>query len=128
MINFTCLKKSFVKDLFLLFILLLTIAPSVKAQPESIKDAAELKLALEKLNVLGSVLYIAAHPDDENEALLSYFSYGRLFRTGYLSLTRGDGGQNLLGTEQGDALSVIRTEELLASRKIDGAEQYFSRA
>ncbi|MEJ2617786.1 MAG: PIG-L family deacetylase [Ignavibacteriaceae bacterium] len=128
MINFTSLKKSFVKDLFLLFILLLTIAPSVKAQPESIKDAAKLKLALEKLNVLGSVLYIAAHPDDENEALLSYFSYGRLFRTGYLSLTRGDGGQNLLGTEQGDALSVIRTEELLASRKIDGAEQYFSRA
>jgi LmbE family N-acetylglucosaminyl deacetylase len=121
-------KKLFMIKKYLLFILLMALSSSLKSQPEKIRDAAELKLALEKLNVLGSVLYIAAHPDDENETLLSYFSYGKLFRTGYLALTRGDGGQNLLGTEQSDELSVIRTEELLESRKIDGGEQYFSRA
>ncbi len=71
---------------------------------------------------------IAAHPDDENTALLSYFSRGRKVRTGYLSLTRGEGGQNLIGSEQGDALGVIRTQELLAARRIDGAEQFFTRA
>lgn len=71
---------------------------------------------------------IAAHPDDENTALLAYFSRGRKVRTGYLSLTRGEGGQNLIGSEQGDALGVIRTQELLAARRIDGAEQFFTRA
>jgi len=71
---------------------------------------------------------IAAHPDDENTALLAYFARGRKVRTGYLSLTRGEGGQNLIGPEQGDALGVIRTQELLAARKIDGAEQFFTRA
>ncbi len=97
-------------------------------QPARVKNAAEIKLALDKLNVLGSVLYIAAHPDDENTAFLAYCSSGRLLRTGYLSLTRGDGGQNLIGSEQSEELSVIRTQELLAARKIDGAEQFFSRA
>jgi LmbE family N-acetylglucosaminyl deacetylase len=91
-------------------------------------NSSEIKLALKKLNVLGSVLYIAAHPDDENTAVLSYFSSGKLFRTGYLSLTRGDGGQNLIGSEQGDLLGLIRTNELLEARKIDGAEQFFTRA
>src|SRR6266481_1390677 len=90
--------------------------------------AAEIELQLQKLTVLGSVLMIAAHPDDENTALLSYFSRGRKVRTGYLSLTRGEGGQNLIGSEQGDALGVIRTQELLAARRIDGAEQFFTRA
>jgi LmbE family N-acetylglucosaminyl deacetylase len=71
---------------------------------------------------------IAAHPDDENTALLAYLSRGRKVRTGYLSLTRGEGGQNLIGAEQGDALGIIRTEELLAARRIDGAEQFFTRA
>jgi len=71
---------------------------------------------------------IAAHPDDENTALLTYLARGRKVRTGYLSLTRGEGGQNLIGPEQGDALGVIRTQELLAARRIDGAEQFFSRA
>jgi len=71
---------------------------------------------------------IAAHPDDENTALLAYFARGRKVRTGYLSLTRGEGGQNLIGPEQGDALGVIRTQELLAARRIDGAEQFFTRA
>ncbi|MBZ5592003.1 MAG: PIG-L family deacetylase [Acidobacteriia bacterium] len=71
---------------------------------------------------------IAAHPDDENTALLAYYARGRSVRTGYLSLTRGEGGQNLIGPEQGDLLGVIRTQELLAARRIDGAEQFFTRA
>src|SRR5581483_4645742 len=78
--------------------------------------------------ITGSVLMIAAHPDDENTALLAYLARGRKVRTGYLSLTRGEGGQNLIGSEQGDALGIIRTQELLAARRIDGAEQFFSRA
>ncbi|MGD0434912.1 MAG: PIG-L family deacetylase [Bryobacteraceae bacterium] len=78
--------------------------------------------------MVGSVLMIAAHPDDENTALLAYLARGRKVRTGYLSLTRGEGGQNLLGPEQGDELGLIRTEELLAARRIDGAEQFFTRA
>jgi LmbE family N-acetylglucosaminyl deacetylase len=97
------------------------------AQRELSGVAAD-KLALEKLNVTGSVLMIAAHPDDENTALLAYLARGRKLRTGYLSLTRGEGGQNLIGPQQGDALGVMRTQELLAARRIDGAEQYFTRA
>ncbi len=91
-------------------------------------DGAELQLAVNKLSVFGSVLYVAAHPDDENTALLSYFAKGGLYRTAYLSLTRGEGGQNLIGPELGAELGVIRTQELLAARRIDGAEQYFTRA
>lgn len=83
---------------------------------------------LKKLDVLGSVLYIAAHPDDENTRLLAYLSNEKLYRTGYLSMTRGDGGQNLVGDEQGVELGLIRTQELLAARRIDGAEQFFTRA
>ncbi|MCW8850170.1 MAG: PIG-L family deacetylase, partial [Melioribacteraceae bacterium] len=91
-------------------------------------SSTEIYQRLNKLKVLGSVLYIAAHPDDENTALLTYMSKGKLTRTAYLSLTRGDGGQNLLGNEKGDLLGVIRTQELLSARKIDGAEQFFTRA
>src|SRR5688572_5150500 len=90
--------------------------------------SSEILLQLKKLNLLGSVLYIAAHPDDENTRLLAYLANEKLFRTGYLSLTRGDGGQNLIGDEQGIDLGLIRTQELLAARRIDGAEQFFSRA
>jgi LmbE family N-acetylglucosaminyl deacetylase len=90
--------------------------------------AGELRLALRRLQVTGSVLYIGAHPDDDNTALLAFLARGRLVRTAYLSLTRGDGGQNILGTESGDALGVLRTQELLASRRVDGAEQFFTRA
>ena len=93
-----------------------------------LSGSAEARLALDRLNVTGSVLMIAAHPDDENTALLAYLARGRKVRTGYLSLTRGEGGQNLIGAEQGDALGIIRTEELLAARRIDGAEQFFTRA
>src|SRR5258708_395866 len=112
--------------LLLAAILLSTSAPA-EAQRD-LSGAAEITLQLQKLNVLGSVLMIAAHPDDENTALLAYYARGRSVRTGYLSLTRGEGGQNLIGPEQGDLLGVIRTQELLAARHIDGAEQFFSRA
>jgi LmbE family N-acetylglucosaminyl deacetylase len=90
--------------------------------------SADIYNQIRKLNVLGSVLYVAAHPDDENNGFLPYLAKVKLYRTGYLSLTRGDGGQNLIGSEQGVELGMIRSEELLAARHIDGAEQYFSSA
>ena len=90
--------------------------------------SSEILLQLKKLKVLGSVLYIAAHPDDENNTLLPYLAKEKLYRTAYLSLTRGDGGQNLIGDEQGIELGLMRTQELLAARRVDGAEQYFTRA
>ncbi|MBS1825883.1 MAG: PIG-L family deacetylase [Acidobacteria bacterium] len=90
--------------------------------------SGEIQLRLRKLATLGSVLHIAAHPDDENTLLLSYFARERNLRTGYLSLTRGEGGQNLIGTEQGALMGLIRTQELLAARRIDGAQQFFTRA
>lgn len=91
-------------------------------------SSADIYQQLKKLNVLGSVLYIAAHPDDENNGLLPYLAKEKLYRTAYLSLTRGDGGQNLIGPEQGVELGMIRTHELMAARAIDGSEQYFTRA
>src|SRR3954470_4825499 len=90
--------------------------------------SSEVALNLKKLNTVGSVLYIAAHPDDENTRLLGYLAKEKLYRTGYLSLTRGDGGQNLVGNEQGELLGLIRTQKLLSARRIDGAEQFFTRA
>ncbi|MDQ6704831.1 MAG: PIG-L family deacetylase, partial [Acidobacteriota bacterium] len=101
--------------------------PPLAAQP-NLSGTPQIKQALDKLNVLGSVLMIAAHPDDENTALLAYYARGRKVRAAYLSATRGEGGQNLIGPEQGDLLGVIRTQELLAARRIDGAEQFFTRA
>ncbi|MDR0793676.1 MAG: PIG-L family deacetylase [Chitinophagaceae bacterium] len=91
-------------------------------------SASDIYLQIKKLNVLGSVLYWAAHPDDENNLLLTYLSKDKLYRTAYLSLTRGDGGQNLIGDEQGFELGLIRTQELLAARRKDGAAQLFSSA
>ncbi|MGZ3923875.1 MAG: PIG-L family deacetylase [Flavisolibacter sp.] len=111
---------------FLLLFVPGLIALSCFAQTST--SSSDIYLGLKKLNLLGRVLYIAAHPDDENTRLLTYFSKDRLYRTGYLSLTRGDGGQNLIGDEQGVALGMIRTQELLSARRIDGAEQFFSRA
>jgi LmbE family N-acetylglucosaminyl deacetylase len=112
-----------------LFILcfLFTSFLSVAQAPASL-NSADIVLNIKKLNVLGSVLYVAAHPDDENTRLLAYLAKEKLYRTGYLSLTRGDGGQNLIGDEQGIDLGLIRTQELLAARRIDGAEQFFTRA
>lgn len=111
---------------FCLVITFLGFIPKVKAQDPL--TAGEIKLALNKLNTLGSVLYLAAHPDDENTRLIAYMANEKLMRTGYLSLTRGDGGQNLIGTEQGGLMGVVRTQELLEARKIDGGEQFFTRA
>jgi LmbE family N-acetylglucosaminyl deacetylase len=91
-------------------------------------SASEIQLALQKLNVLGRVLYIAAHPDDENTHLMAFWANGALYDAAYLSITRGDGGQNLIGPELRERLGVIRTEELLAARRIDHAKQFFSRA
>jgi LmbE family N-acetylglucosaminyl deacetylase len=107
----------------LLFLLTLILATSAAA-----RDAAQLRLALRRLGVVGGALYVAAHPDDENTAMLAWLANDRLLRTGYLSLTRGDGGQNLIGDETGALLGVIRTHELLQARRIDGAEQMFTRA
>ncbi|MEW6364060.1 MAG: PIG-L family deacetylase [Acidobacteriota bacterium] len=107
---------------------LLACAPLLIGQGLPVLDAAQRRLALEKLLVVGSALYLGAHPDDENTAMLAYLAQGRKVCTGYLSLTRGDGGQNLIGSEKGDALGVIRTQELLAARRVDGAEQLFTRA
>lgn len=91
-------------------------------------NASRILLEIEKLNTTASVLYIAAHPDDENTRLITYLANEKRVRTGYLSLTRGDGGQNLVGEEQGAYLGVIRTQELLAARRLDGGEQFFTRA
>src|SRR5215218_7297597 len=106
----------------------LNVLLAIVSNAQTYSTSADIYLGLRKLNVLGSVLYIAAHPDDENTRLLTYFSKDRLYRTGYLSMTRGDGGQNLIGDEQGIALGLIRTQELLTARKIDGGEQFFTRA
>lgn len=100
----------------------------VTAQQPQKPNAVEIYNQIQKLNFLGSVLYIAAHPDDENTRLISYLSNEKMARTGYLSLTRGDGGQNLIGPELRELLGVIRTQELIEARKIDGGEQFFSRA
>src|SRR5947199_2102911 len=96
--------------------------------PPEQMNASEIQLALQKLNVLGRVLYIAAHPDDENTNLMAFWSNGSLYDAAYLSITRGDGGQNLIGPERRERLGVIRTEELLAARRIDHGKQFFSRA
>ena len=92
------------------------------------KNSAEIAAQIKSLKTLGSVLYFAAHPDDENNSFLPYLTKERNFRTAYLSLTRGDGGQNLIGKEQSIELGMIRSQELLAARRVDGAEQYFSTA
>jgi LmbE family N-acetylglucosaminyl deacetylase len=106
----------------LLFVLTL---PGLHAQPA---PAGEIRQSIRKLNEFGTVLMIGAHPDDENTPVLVYFARGRYMRTAYLSLNRGEGGQNLIGSEQGAALGLIRTQETLAARRIDGAEQFFTRA
>src|SRR5215467_13371374 len=112
---------------FLPLLLCFVWAAPVEAQRD-LSGTAEVEQTLQNLNVLGSALMIGAHPDDENTAVLAYLARGRHVRTGYLSLTRGEGGQNLIGSEQGDLLGLIRTQELLAARRIDGAQQFFSRA
>ncbi len=114
---------------FLVFCIGILIAiPISSAQAPQKMTSSEAYHSLQKLNFLGSALYIAAHPDDENTRLISYLSNEVHARAGYLSITRGDGGQNLIGPELRELLGVLRTEELLAARRIDGGEQFFTRA
>ncbi len=113
---------------FFLFFILSLSKNNLLAQTPLNWTSADIYLGIKKLNVLGTVLYVAAHPDDENTRLIAYFSKEKLYRTGYLSMTRGDGGQNLIGDEQGIELGLIRTQELLSARRMDGGEQFFTRA
>ena len=113
--------------LFLAAIIALSTTAVLAQQPQK-PTASEIYHKLEKLNFLGSALYVAAHPDDENTRLISYLANDMHAKTAYLSLTRGDGGQNLIGPEIRELLGVIRTQELLAARASDGGEQLFTRA
>ncbi|RZJ85939.1 MAG: PIG-L family deacetylase, partial [Chryseobacterium sp.] len=115
------------KSVFLVIILGFIVFFSSAQQIRPAKSA-EIYRELKTLKHIPKVLYLAAHPDDENTGLLSWLINEQNVETGYLSLTRGDGGQNLLGTEQGAALGLIRTHELLEARKLDGAQQFFTRA
>ncbi len=113
----------------ILYVLIAVFSLSIsQAQKPKTPSSSEIYESIQKLNFLGSVLYVAAHPDDENTRLISYMSNHVKARTAYLSLTRGDGGQNLIGPEIRELLGVIRTQELLAARRIDGGEQLFTRA
>ncbi|WP_140937066.1 PIG-L family deacetylase [Sphingobacterium lumbrici] len=115
------------RKILFLFLFIGSFNVVVKSQHGNI-PVNEIMIRLQKLNTLGSVLYFAAHPDDENTRLIAWLAQERKYRTGYLSLTRGDGGQNLIGTEQGIDLGLIRTQELLAARATDKGEQFFSSA
>src|SRR5690606_25670959 len=112
----------------ILFIFLSLVFSFSHAQTSQKLNSAEIHEAIKKLNFLGSVLYIAAHPDDENTRLISYMANKVKATTTYLSTTRGDGGQNLIGPQLKEQLGIIRTQELLAARRIDGGEQMFTRA
>jgi LmbE family N-acetylglucosaminyl deacetylase len=103
-------------------------ATTGRAEGAEMMDAGRLQIELGRIQSTGRVLYVAAHPDDENTRLLAYLANARHLDVTYLSLTRGGGGQNLIGPEQGDLLGVIRTQELLAARRLDGARQRFTRA
>src|SRR5690606_31721110 len=115
------------RKLLSVFLLFIFIQFNFGQSPKKL-SSSEIYESIQKLNFLGSVLYVAAHPDDENTHLISYFSNEVHAQTAYVSLTRGDGGQNLIGPELRELLGVIRTQELTQARKIDGGIQYFSRA
>ncbi|MBS0000411.1 MAG: PIG-L family deacetylase [Cyclobacteriaceae bacterium] len=113
---------------FLIIFLLIILFQPVQSQKPRHYSSGDIYQGIRKLNVLGSALYIAAHPDDENTRLITYLSNARHINTGYLSLTRGDGGQNSIGPEQAELLGIVRTQELLSARRIDGGTQFFTRA
>lgn len=113
---------------YALALLVLAIVTVLPAQQPKKWTSADIHEAIKKLNFLGSALYVAAHPDDENTSLISYLSNGVKAETAYLSMTRGDGGQNLIGPEIREYLGIIRTQELLAARRTDGGQQMFTRA
>lgn len=112
----------------IVFIPLLFVASILFAQLPHQPSSAEIFQNIKKLDVLGNVLYLAAHPDDENTRFIAYCANEKLYNTSYLSLTRGDGGQNLIGTEIREQLGMIRTQELLSARRTDGGRQFFTRA
>ncbi len=109
-------------------LLILFFCAQVLTPQRNLSGDVQIRQSLESLETVGSAMMIGAHPDDENTALIAWLARGRHVRTSYLALTRGEGGQNLIGSEQGDEMGVIRTQELLAARKIDGGEQFFTRA
>src|SRR5690349_3331696 len=111
-----------------LWLAVLLSGTSAQVRPVNEYGAVGIEQLLKRLNTTASVMMIGAHPDDEDSALLAYLARGENARTAYLSLTRGDGGQNIIGPELFESLGVIRTEELLQARRLDGAEQYFTRA
>ena len=98
------------------------------SQSNNFYSSSNISSMLEKLDVFGKVLYVAAHPDDENTRLIAYLANEKKYETAYLSATRGGGGQNFLGTHLKDNLGLIRTQELLEARKIDGGQQFFTSA
>ena len=110
--------------------MLLIVCWQAEAQVRAVYDQGTTGLLrqLQRLQTTASVLHTGAHPDDEDSALVAYHARGLHARTAYLSLTRGSGGQNIIGSEQSDLLGIIRTEELLQARRLDGATQYFTRA
>ena len=116
------------KQTGILLLLLWCFCLPTQAQHIEQANSSEIYEKLEKFNFLGSALYVAAHPDDENTRLISYLSNGLNARTAYLSITRGDGGQNLIGTEIREMLGVIRSQELQMARSVDGGSQFFTRA
>lgn len=119
-------KKNSMRYFLSVFFIVISLVSFAQNRRQA--SASEIRLKIKKLNFLGSVLYVAAHPDDENTRAISFFVSDQLAATAYLAMTRGDGGQNLIGSEIRDQLGLIRTQELLAARKIDGGQQFFTRA
>lgn len=112
----------------LLSLAAMVASPALFAADVEARAGPAILQELKNFREVGTVLYIAAHPDDENTQLITYLARGRHYRTGYLSITRGDGGQNVIGPEFDEELGVIRTQELLAARRLDGGRQFFTRA
>jgi len=115
------------RTFLLAFCLLVYFYVPIEAQKPEKYNSSDIYKKIQKLNVLGTALYVAAHPDDENTRLIAYLANHDMVETGYFSITRGDGGQNLIGPEIRDELGIIRTQELLSARRIDGGNQFFSR-
>ena len=127
-VRYFCPSKIWLMSRFLRALILAFLPITLFAQQPKTLSAVEVYEGIERLQFLGSALYLAAHPDDENTRMIAYLSNEVKARTAYLSLTRGDGGQNLIGTEIRELLGVIRTQELLAARRIDNGSQFFTRA
>ena len=126
MLHLLAIKPNYTMKNWIIIFLFLLVSFQISSQKPSKLSSNEIYEKIQKLNFLGTALYIAAHPDDENTRLISYLSNDIHARTAYLSLTRGDGGQNLVGSEIRELLGVIRTQELIAARKKDGGEQFFT--